>query len=228
VADRIKVAVVDAHPLYRLGLSNAMAGSRLVPVAEGATADDADEVVDSGEPDVLLLDVEVPGDGMAAAEKVLRARPDVKVVVLTACDAEEHVTDALRMGVHGYILKEVSGPELVSAIEAIHRGEPYITPTLASRLLMQSRGRPLAAQAIGGIELTPRDRQLLGFLATGLTNQEIALSLGMNVRTVKHYLTQMFRKMRVRNRVEAILEAQRMRLEPEGCMPPPAQLGMRR
>jgi DNA-binding NarL/FixJ family response regulator len=199
-----------------------------VLVAEGATADDAHEVVESGSSDVLLLDLEVPGDGMSAAEKVLRTRPGVKVVVLTACDTEEYVSDALRMGVHGYILKDVSGPELVSAIEAIHRGEPYITPALASRLLMQTRGRPLAVQGSGCIDLTPRDRQLLGFLATGLTNQEIARSLGMNVRTVKHYLTQVFRKMRVRNRVEAILEAQRLRLEPDGRMPPPAQLSARR
>ncbi len=227
VADRIKVAVVDAHPLYRQGLSNALAGSSLVPVAEGATADDAHEVVVCGNPDVLLLDVEVPGDGMGAVEEVLRTRPGIKVVILTARDQAEHVTDALRMGVHGYILKDVSGPELVSAIEAIHRGEPYITPALASRLLMQSRGRSLAPQANGSIDLTPRDRQLLGFLATGLTNREIALSLGMNVRTVKHYLTQVFRKMRVRNRVEAILEAQRMRLELDTRMPPSAQPSMR-
>jgi len=227
VADRIKVAVVDAHPLYRQGLSNALAGSRLVPVAEGATAGDAYEVVESGNPDVLLLDVAVPGDGMGAVEEVLRARPGIKVVILTACDEAEHVTDALSMGVHGYILKDVSGPELVSAIEAIHRGEPYITPALASRLLMR-RGRSHAPQASGGIDLTPRDRQLLGFLATGLTNQEIAVSLGMNVRTVKHYLTQVFRKMRVRNRVEAILEAQRMRLELEARMPPPEQPSARR
>jgi two-component system, NarL family, nitrate/nitrite response regulator NarL len=228
VADRIKVAVIDAHPLYRQGLSNVLAGSRLVPVAEGATADDAHGVVQSGNPDVLLLDVEVPGDGLGAVEEVLRARPGVKVVILTACDEAEHVTDALRMGVHGYILKDVSGPELVSAIEAIHRGEPYITPALASRLLMQSRGRPLAPQASGSTDLTSRDRQLLGFLATGLTNQEIALSLGVNVRTVKHYLTQVFRKMRVRNRVEAILEAQRMRLELDTQTPSSAQPSMRR
>jgi DNA-binding NarL/FixJ family response regulator len=228
VAERIKVAVVDAQPLYRQGLCNALAGSRLIQVAEGATADDAHQVVENGDPDVLLLDIEVPGNGMGAAEAVLRARPRVKVVVLTACDQAEHVTDALRMGVHGYILKDVSGPELVSAIEAIHRGEPYVTPALASRLLMQGRGRPLAVEGPGCIDLTRRDRQLLGFLATGLTNREIALTLGMNVRTVKHYLTQVFRKMQVRNRVEAILEAQRLRLDLEARMPPTAQLSARR
>jgi DNA-binding NarL/FixJ family response regulator len=220
VADRIKVAVVDAHPLYRQGLANALDGSRLVLVAEGATADDARQAVEQGNPEVLLLDLGVPGDGMAAAEDILRVRPDLKVVVLTACDDEENVTDALRIGVHGYILKSVNGPELVRAIESIHRGEPYITPALASRLLIQSRGKTLAAQGNGSIELTPRDRQLLGYLARGLTNQEIARGLGMNVRTVKHYLTQVFRKMRVRNRVEAILEAQKMRLELDGQTPP--------
>jgi two-component system, NarL family, nitrate/nitrite response regulator NarL len=219
VADRVKVAVVDAQPLYRQGLANALGGSRLVLVAEGETAADVHAAVQKGKPDVLLLDIGVPGDGMGAAANILRARPGLKVVILTACDDEANVTDALRMGVHGYILKDVNGPQLVSAIEAIHRGEPYVTPALASRLLMQRRGKAPAAQRNGSVDLTDRDRQLLGYLAKGLTNQEIARSLGMNVRTVKHYLTQVFRKMRVRNRVEAILEAQKMRLELDGQPP---------
>ncbi len=217
--DRIKVAVVDAHPLYRHGLANALAGSRLVIVAEGGTAEDTCRAVQKGKADILLLDIAVPGDGMGAAQLALRLRSGLKVVVLTASDDEEDVADALRMGVHGYILKEVSGPELVSAIEAIHRGEPYVTPALASRLLMRSKGRPLAPSRADDVGLTARDKRILGYLAKGLTNREIARSLGMNVRTVKHYLTQVFRKMRVRNRVEATVEAQRMRLELDGQTP---------
>lgn len=216
MADRIKLAVVDAHPLYRHGLVNALVGSRLVVVAEGETAEDALRAVQKGKPDVLLLDIAVPGNVMVAAQEIMRLRASLKVVVLTASDDEEDVTDALRLGVHGYILKEVSGPELVSAIEAICRGEPYVTPALASRLLMRSRGRPLAPGRGDDVGLTARDKRILGYLARGLTNQEIARSLGMNVRTVKHYLTQVFRKMRVRNRVEATVEAQRMRLELDG------------
>ena len=185
-------------------------------VAEGGTADEAHLAVERAKPDVLLLDIGVPGDGMAAAGEILRMRPNMKVVVLTASDVEEDVAGALRAGVHGYILKDVSGPELVTAIEAIHRGEPYITPTLASRLLMQNKGRSLSVQTTEAVGLTLRDKQMLGHLARGLTNQEIARSLGMNVRTIKHYLTQVFRKMRVRNRVEAIIEAQKMRLELDG------------
>jgi two-component system, NarL family, nitrate/nitrite response regulator NarL len=220
VTDRIRVAVVDAHPLYRHGLVNALAGSRLVVVAEGGAAEDAHRTVRKGRPDVLLLDITVPGDGMRAAQDALRLRPNLKVVVLTASDDEEDVADALRMGVHGYILKNVSGSELVSAVEAIHRGEPYVTPALASRLLMRSKGRPLAPHRGEDVGLTARDKRILGYLAKGLTNQEIARSLGMNVRTVKHHLTQVFRKMRVRNRVEATVEAQRMRLALDGQAPP--------
>jgi len=220
VAERIKVAVVDGQPLYRQGLANAIVGSRLVVVAEGGTADDAHRAVQKTKPDILLLDIGVPGDGIGAAEEILRIRPNMKVVVLTASEDEEDVAGALRAGVHGYILKDVSGPELVSAIEAIHRGEPYITPALASRLLMQNMGRSISVQTTQDVGLTLRDKQILGYLAKGLTNQEIARSLGMNVRTIKHYLTQVFRKMRVRNRVEAILAAQKMRLELDGQTPP--------
>ena len=222
MADRISVAVVDGQPLFRQGLANAIIGSRLVVVAEGGTADDAHRAVQKSKPDVLLLDIGVPGDGIGAAEDILRIRPNIKVVILTASDDEEDVAHALCIGVHGYILKDVSGPDLVSAIEAIHRGEPYITPALASRLLMQNKGRSLLVQRTEDVGLTLRDKQILGYLAKGLTNQEIARSLGVNVRTIKHYLTQVFRKMRVRNRVEAILEAQRMRLELDGQAPPRA------
>jgi DNA-binding NarL/FixJ family response regulator len=220
-ADRIKVAVIDAHPLYRHGLVNALAGSRLVVVAEGGTAEDAHRAVRKRKPDVLLIDIgAVPGNVMGTVQEALQLRSNLKVVVLTASDDEENVANALRVGVHGYILKDVRGPELVSAIEAIHRGEPYITPALASRLLMRSKGRPLAPHRGEDAVLTARDKRILGYLAKGLTNQEIARSLGMNVRTVKHYLTHVFRKMRVRNRVEATVEAQRMRLELDGLSQP--------
>lgn len=213
MADRIRVAVVDAHPLFRQGLAKAIGGSNLVMVAEGGTADDAHRAVHTREPDILLLDITVPGDGRRVALDVLRSGSNLKVIFLTASDSEEDVTDALRIGVHGYILKQVTGPELVSAINAIHRGEPYVTPTLAARLLMRSKAWSLVPQEDGQLGLTPRDKRILGYLAKGLTNDEIACNLGMNVRTVKHYLTQVFRKMRVRNRVEATAEAQRMRLD---------------
>jgi DNA-binding NarL/FixJ family response regulator len=219
VADRIKVAVIDPHPLYRQGLANALTGSGLVLVAEGGTADDARRAVQNGKPDILLLDIAVPGDASDAAQDALRLRTNLKVVILTASDNEDDVADALRSGVHGYILKNVSGPELVSAIEAIHRGEPYVTPALASRLLMRHKGRPLVAQRGEDMGLTQRDKRILGYLAKGMTNQEIAGNLGMNVRTVKHHLTQVFRKMQVRNRVEATLAAQRMRIDPDCEVP---------
>lgn len=216
MTDRINVAVVDSHPLFRQGLANAVLGSRLVVVAEGATADEARRAAQKSKPDILLLDIGVPGDGAGAAADILRSRTSVKVVILTASDSENDVSDMLRIGVHGYILKDVNGPDLISALEAIHRGEPYITPALASRMLMRNRRKPRQAQPIKNGKdpgLTPRDRRILGHLAKGMTNQEIARDLGVNIRTVKHYLTQVFRRMSVRNRVEAILEAQRIGLD---------------
>lgn len=216
MTDRINVIVVDSHPLFRQGLANAFLGSRLVVVAEGATADEARRAAQKSKPDILLLDIGVPGDGAGAAADILRSRTSVKVVILTASDSENDVSDMLRIGVHGYILKDVNGPDLISALEAIHRGEPYITPALASRMLMRNRRKPRQAQPTKNGKdpgLTPRDRRILGHLAKGMTNQEIARDLGVNIRTVKHYLTQVFRRMSVRNRVEAILEAQRIGLD---------------
>jgi two-component system, NarL family, nitrate/nitrite response regulator NarL len=189
-------------------------------VSEGGTADDVVSAVKKGKPDVLLLDIAVPGDGIGAAKNVVQLRPATKVVILTASSSEADVGEALRIGVQGYILKDIDGPGLVSAIELVHRGEPYVTPALASRLLMQNRDRLLSAQSTDDSgNLTPRDTLILGCLAKGLTNREIARSLSVNVRTIKHYLTQVFRKMRVRNRVEAILEAQKMKLQLDGHAP---------
>ena len=91
-----------------------------------------------------------PGTGWALPQAILRVRPNIKIVILTASDDEEDVTKALRMGAHGYILKDISGPDLVSAIEAIHRGDPYITPALASRLLMQKNRKSLSVQETRG------------------------------------------------------------------------------
>src|SRR5262245_9798311 len=209
----INVALVDGQPLFRQGVTNAIIGSRLVVVAEGGTADDARRAARKCKPDILLFDIGVPGDGIRAIRDALRLRPTMKVVILTGSDAEQDVVDALRVGALGYILKDISGSALVSAIEAIHRGEPYITSSLASRLLIQS-GEPSLADKTEKVDLTPRDKQILGHLAKGLTTREIGRSLGICVSTVTHCKSELFRKLRVRNRIEAILKAQLNRQAP--------------
>jgi DNA-binding NarL/FixJ family response regulator len=130
-------------------------------------------------------------------------------VVLTARDDPLSVAKALAIGAAGYILKGVSGAELVQAIETIDAGKPYITPELASRLLTEARGGPLvdkdAKQSSG---LSYREQQMLKHASQGLTNHEIADKLGLKVSTIKHYMTRMYKKMNASNRLQAIQASQ--------------------
>jgi DNA-binding NarL/FixJ family response regulator len=132
------------------------------------------------------------------------AKPGTKVVVLTAVDSEGAIIDALRLGARGYILKEITGAHLRQALKAVHGGQYYVTPTLLSRVLPHLLTRneaPIVTRDLNG--LTARERQVLGGLCRGLTNQEIAAALGLSVKTVKQHTTLLFAKLGVRNRVEA-------------------------
>jgi len=206
LTDRIRVGLLDNHPLFRTGIKDAFAGTKFTIVAEGEPTDETRQLVLKRKPDIVLMDIHAEGDGIKLAEQFLKSLPTAKVVILTASSNEDDIAETLRIGVHGYILKGVRAVELRSALETIHTGQPYITPALATRLVLRQNGPGKDRR----VAFTPRDKQVLGHLVEGLTNEEIALRLGLNTRTIKHYLTGVFRKMRVRNRVEAVLRAKAM------------------
>jgi two-component system, NarL family, nitrate/nitrite response regulator NarL len=211
MADRIRVAVVDDHPLFREGVAHTLRSSKaLEVVAEGASADDAIRIVKDELPDIVLLDVSMPGGGIEAARTIARVCPVVKTIMLTVSESEEHVAQALAAGAHGYVLKGTSGPELIDTMRAVSRGESYVSPSLAARLLMLARRpTPAAAQESELPELTKREESILDHVARGMTNREIANSLRISEKTVKHYMTNIMQKLHVRNRVEAVLAFQR-------------------
>jgi two-component system nitrate/nitrite response regulator NarL len=213
VSDKIRVAVIDPYPLFRQGIIQTIVQSRqLELVAEGATLGDAERAVREACPDVLIFDIGLPDTAADGVQDFIKRGPDCKLVVLTSSDDVASVSKALAAGIQGYILRGVTGSELIEAIETINSGQPYITPKLASRLLTEARGGPLSAirEATPKLELSYREQQVLIRISRGLTNKEIAIQLGLNERTIKHYLTQLFKKMRVRNRLEAIQSAKRL------------------
>ena len=210
MSDKIQVVIVDDHPLFRDGLIQTLrAEPDIEVVGQAATAAEAVGLVSELVPDVVLLDITIPGSGLKAASQIAASSPITKMIMLTASEAEEDVLLALKAGARGYILKGVSGSELVSIVRDVYAGEAYVTPTLAASLLSEMNARPGARPITRPLdELTERERQILEKVAAGLSNKEIAQQLFLSEKTVKHYMTNILQKLHVRNRVEAALLAQ--------------------
>jgi len=208
----IRIAIVDDHPLFRDGVAATLKTQEGVEiVARGACAADAIRICVDHEPDILLLDIMMPGDGLVAAAKITRGSPRVRIIMLTASDHEEHVARALEAGARGYVLKDIGVQELVNTVRSIHAGQTYVTPDLAARLLSQMQKKLNGGMKDELATLTPREDEILGLVALGLTNKEIARDLRIAEKTVKHFMTNIMQKLQVRNRVEAVLALRKSR-----------------
>jgi len=204
VTQPIRIVVIDPHPIFRQGVIRTIGRSDCMKfVGEGTTAEDARRLASEAAPDIVILDIAIRSGRTIVAELVKRG---IKCVVLTTLDDVLSVSNALAAGANGYILKGASGLELIAALKAIHEGEPYVTAELAARLLI---GGSLVPKRVAKVQaaLTYREQQLLEHITKGYTNQEIANKLGLTVGTIKVYLTHLFKKMRVRNRLEAAIAA---------------------
>jgi two-component system nitrate/nitrite response regulator NarL len=202
----IRIAVIDDHPMFREGAVQTLTCTEGIEVVgEGATAADALKVAEELRPDVMLLDISLPGGGVEAAASIARACPSVRAVMLTASESELDVASALQAGARGYILKGSSAAEVVETVRAIFKGESYVAPSLAARLLIQmgKRNEVVASKPVS--DLTAREDEILALVSSGMTNKEIASRLRLTERTVKHHMTSIMRKSNVRNRVEAML-----------------------
>jgi len=205
----IRTAIVDDHPLFREGVAKLLARTPGVEiVADGSTAVDALNIAKQLAPDVLLLDLKLPDDGVGAASTIAREHPSVRIVILTASDCDSDVAAMLQLGVHGYLLKGCTGQEIVRAVQRVYAGEFYVTPSLAARLLTEM-STPATKAADGSEELSSREEIILAQVSRGLTNKEIARALNLREKTVKHYMTNIMQKLGVRNRLEAALMGQK-------------------
>ncbi len=201
----IRVIVVDDHPLYRSGV---VATLREYPdidvVGQGASASDAVELAAKAKPDIALLDISMPGGGLNAIGQIRNAVERAKIIMLTASEDEAEVMAALESGAAAYALKGVGGDDLVSIIRSVASGGSYVAPSLAGRLLVNARNnRDAPASAIS--TLSARELDVARLLTEGMSNKEIARKLGLQEKTVKHHMTQVLQKLRVRNRVEAAM-----------------------
>jgi two-component system, NarL family, nitrate/nitrite response regulator NarL len=205
--DAIRIAVIDDHPMFREGAMQIFAGTDdMRVVAEGATAADAVKVAEELRPDVMLLDLGLPGGGLEAAAIIAGTFPSVRAVMLTASESAFDVAAARTVGARGYILKGSSGAEVVETVRAIFNGECYVAPSFAARLPVEKRMHcESCAPTCANDLLTGREDAVLSLVSLGMTNKEIADRLHLTERSVKHHMTSIMRKSKVRNRVEAML-----------------------
>lgn len=206
MSERIRIAIVDDHPIYREGLAGVLVPARgFAVVGHGSSAADALSIARKLKPDVMIVDVMMPGGGIAAAQQIATELPQVKVVMLTASESQDNVTAALEAGARGYIVKGIGGNELIDTLRAIQFGESYVSPVLAARMLMEMQRRPKhPVKPSDTTDLTHREEEILSLVADGLTNKEIAIRLDISEKTVKQHMTSIMQKLHCRNRVEAV------------------------
>jgi DNA-binding NarL/FixJ family response regulator len=199
----IRILLADDHDVVRRGLIDLLDGNDGFEVV-GAAADGEEAVALAGEhqPDVVLMDLSMPRvDGIEATRRLLAEQPEARVVVLTSFSDRERILDALDAGAVGYLLKDAEPDELLRGIEAAVRGEAPLAPK-AAKVVLSARAdsRPAA-------ELTAREHEVLGLLAQGLANKQIARRLGIAEKTVKTHLTSVFQSIGVTDRTQAALWA---------------------
>src|SRR5215470_11189795 len=209
MSNPIRTAVIDDHPLFREGVAKLLARTPgLEIVADGSTATDAVNIAQQLLPDVILLDLNLPDNGVGAASTIAREHPAVRIIILTASDCDSDVATMLQLGVHGYLLKGCTGQEIIRAVQRVHAGEFYVTPSLAARLLTKM-SIPAPKVEEDSEDLSSREEIILAQVSKGLTNKEIARGLNLREKTVKHYMTNIMQKLGARNRLEAVLMGQK-------------------
>jgi DNA-binding NarL/FixJ family response regulator len=206
VSGAIRILVVDDHPVVRDGLV-AMLGTQpdFVVAGEAATGPAAIAQAEALRPDVILLDLELPElDGVQVLEQLRTRCPEVHAIVFTAFDTDERILSALRAGAQGYLLKGAPRDELFRAIRVVHAGGSLLQPVVTARLLRHVGGEAEDAPAPAPEALTEREREVLGLLAQGRSNKEIAAALTITERTVKFHVSAILGKLGASNRTEAV------------------------
>lgn len=206
--DSIRVLLVDDHPLLRHGLKallEQIGGAEVV--GEAGDGEEAIELALSLDPDVVVMDLVMPGmSGTEATRQLIDRRPDLGVLVLTMSEDDASVFAALRAGARGYVLKGTAGSDFLAAVSAVARGEAVYGPGVARRIRRFLTSGPDSGPFP---ELTQREREILDLLASGKSNAEIARALFLSQKTVKNHLTSIFAKLQVADRAQAVVRARR-------------------
>ncbi len=206
--EAVRILLVDDHALFRDGLASLLAEQAdLEVVGEAETGDEALKKARQLEPDLILMDIYMPGeDGLTATWRIKDEMPSVKIVMLTISEEDQKLFEAVKSGAQGYLLKKMKAQEFLDMLRGISRGEAPISRAIASKILAEF-ARQAPPENAPALRLSPREREVLMLLTKGATNKEIASALGISENTVKNRLKSILEKLHLENRVQAVAYA---------------------
>jgi DNA-binding NarL/FixJ family response regulator len=207
--DSIRVLIADDHPLFRDGMRGLLGSlPDMEVVGEASSGEQAIELARELQPDVILMDIKMPGiNGIEATREILHTSPRIGVLVVTMFEDDDSVFAAMRAGARGYLLKDSSGQEVMHAIRAVASGEAIFGPGVAQRLISFFSAPSPAVSRRAFPELTEREEEVLSLVAQGKTNQEIAKELFVSLKTVRNHVSNIFLKLQVADRAQAVIRA---------------------
>ncbi len=210
-----RILVVDDHEVVRLGLRALLSGQQdFVVVDEAASAEEAVEKAVLHRPDVVVMDIRMPGtNGIEATRAIKSKLPEVQVIILTSYAEDEMLFDAISAGAAGYVLKQGGGDDLVRAVRRVAEGDALLDPAVTQRVLARVRQATRQEQAAAFKDLTEQELRVLGLVSQGYTNKEIAKELFLGEGTVRNYVSSILSKLELTNRAEAAAYAVRHNLQ---------------
>jgi DNA-binding NarL/FixJ family response regulator len=205
----IRILLVDDQHIIRQGLKSLLeANADMKVIGEAENGQRAIDQIPTLQPDIVLMDIRMPVmDGVAATQAIAQQYPDSKVLVLTTFDDDEYVSQAMRLGAKGYLLKDTEPDELALAIRAVHKGHTQLGPGLFEKALLPVATAPSVELPPELAQLTPRELDVLRLMSSGANNREIAQSLFLSENTVKNYVTNILSRLNLRDRTQASLLA---------------------
>ncbi|MBW8010014.1 MAG: response regulator transcription factor [Chloroflexi bacterium] len=211
----LKILLVDDHEVVRLGLKALLSNySNFEVVAEASNADEAVSRSLDYKPDVIVMDIRLPGkSGIDATREIMAAQPDTKIVILTSYAEDELLFDAIDAGAYGYVLKQIGSDDLVHALEAIGRGESLLDPAVTQKVFKRVREASRKATAEAFAILTDQEIRILALISKGKTNKDIASTIFLSEKTVRNYVSSILSKLSLKTRAEAAVYAVKNNIE---------------
>ncbi|WP_155818051.1 MULTISPECIES: response regulator [Anaerolinea] len=202
---RQRILLVDDHEVVRIGLKALLEHhAQFEVIGEASTAKEAIDMVSRYHPDIVLMDIRLPGaSGIEACEEITTRFPDTRVVMLTSYAEDEMLFSAIRSGASGYILKQIGGEDLIRALESVGRGEALLDPAVTQRVFQEVRRAVKEEEASAFANLSQQEKHVLLLVSEGKTNREIAKALFLGEGTVRNYVSSILSKLGVSNRAEA-------------------------